>query len=59
MPVSVGSPDFRARTNMTSSCCFGVAGKPPSRCISSVAQPSAPVCCSFGTENWLYGTAVT
>ena len=35
IPARSGSPGFRARTNITSSCCFCVAGKPPSRCMSS------------------------
>ena len=53
MPARSGSPDLRARTNMTSSCWLWVAGKPPSLFICRVAQPSEPVGCSLGIENWL------
>src|SRR3954470_7909769 len=56
IPERMFSPDLRARTKTASSCCFDDAGKPPSRCSVSVAQPSAPVGVSE-IENWLNGTA--
>src|SRR6187551_4068505 len=59
MPPSRLPPGPRARTNITSSCCFCDAGKPRSRFMRSSAHPSAPVVASGGTENMLYGTAVT
>ena len=57
MPPSSDSPGLRALTNMTRSCCLGVAGKPRSRRRFMVAQPSEAVGCSL-VVNWLYGTAV-
>src|SRR5262245_15694228 len=59
MPESTGSPPLRARTNITSSDWLSAAGKPRSRSIRVVAQPSPSVCCSDGIANWLNGTAVT
>ena len=59
MPARIGSPDFRARTNITSRDWLSAAGKPLSRFICIVTQPSLPVCCSVGIVNWLNGTAVT
>src|SRR3569623_1444017 len=58
MPARIGSPGFRARMNTTRICCFGEAGNSAWRLRFSVAQPSAPVGCSGGIENWLNGTAV-
>ena len=53
----MSSPALRARAKITSSACWRAAGKPAARFIVSVAQPSAPVGCSAGVENWLNGTA--
>src|SRR5262245_43011831 len=58
MPPSRFSPDFRARTNITSSCCLALTGKPGRALKSRVAQPSEPVGCSLGAGNMPYGTAV-
>src|SRR3954447_1997810 len=59
MPARMFSPGLRARANSTSSCWLRAAGKPLSRVIVMLAQPSAPVAVSVGIENCENGTAVT
>src|SRR5581483_3136912 len=55
MPASTGSPGFDARTNMTSRCWRGVAGKPRSVRNCSETSPELSVCCCDGIEIMLYG----
>src|SRR5579862_2591999 len=58
MPARTFSPGLLARTNIASSCCRDVAGKPAMRLNVSVTEPSLPVGCSDGIENCWNGTAV-